>query len=262
MQSKSIDVGFIWGAIRNSEQEHIAIILRDKAKVLISFGSCSVMGGIPGLANLSDREEIFNLVYKETPSTINPDSVTPLTKVEINGNELTLPKFYNTVKPLNQVVDVDYYVNGCPPPVELIETAVEAIVTNNLPPKGSRIGAAKALCDVCPRERKEETIKEIKRIHEGIPDPEKCFLDDGYICMGPATRGDCEARCIQVNMPCRGCQGGLENIPDQGAKMISALGSLVEDVHLVHDFDDAVGTFYMYSLPASLIKRKNIRKED
>ena len=96
---------------------------------------------------------------------------------------------------------------------------------------------------------------------------EKCLLEQGIICLGPATRGGCDARCLDANMPCTGCGGPTPNSPDQGAKMISALASILgidgeekmdeEAVQkLIDDVRDMVGTFYKYTLPTSLIKRR------
>ena len=136
MPDKYIDICFFNGSVRNEEQEHMAKLLRQKSKTLVAFGSCAQEGCIPGLANLHDRKEIFKKVYLETKSTINPSRVLPKTKTEVKEGLLKLPEFYDTVKTLDQTVEVDYYLPGCPPPVKLIANAVEAIAKNALPPKG------------------------------------------------------------------------------------------------------------------------------
>jgi F420-non-reducing hydrogenase small subunit len=267
MPDKSIDVCFFNGAIRTSENEHMAKLLRKKAKIMVAFGSCACNGGIPGLANLSNREEIFDVVYKNNPSTENPDKIVPRTSSKVKEGELTLPEFYDTVKTLDQVVGVDYYLPGCPPPVELIIEAVDAIAKNKLPPKGSILAPQKAVCDECPFEKSDKKIKEIKRVYEVDKLEEKCFLEQGIICMGPATRGGCGARCIKANMPCTGCGGPTPNAPEQGGRMISALASILgieneekmseEEVQkLIDQIVDPVGTFYKYTLPASIINRR------
>ncbi len=77
MPDKSITVSFYNGAIRNSENEHVAKVLREKSVVMIAFGSCACYGGTPGLANVTNKKEIFETVYKKTESTDNPNFVTP-----------------------------------------------------------------------------------------------------------------------------------------------------------------------------------------
>ena len=59
MPDKSITVSFYNGAIRNSENEHIAKLLRQKSVLMISFGSCACYGGTPGLANVTNRDVII-----------------------------------------------------------------------------------------------------------------------------------------------------------------------------------------------------------
>ncbi|KPV62435.1 MAG: F420-non-reducing hydrogenase iron-sulfur subunit G [Candidatus Bathyarchaeota archaeon BA1] len=270
MPDKSIDVCFFNGSIRTEEQEHIAKLLRKKSKVLVAFGSCAHQGGIPGLANVANKKEVFDRAYLQSPSTPNPNAVTPQTSVKVKEGTLTLPEFYDTVKTLDQTVDVDYYLPGCPPPSKQVAKAVEAIAKNELPPKGSVIGPLKSICDECPRKKEQKKISKIYRVYEITPEPEKCLLEQGIICMGPATRGGCEAQCISADMPCTGCGGPCPNEVEQGAAMISALSSLlgVEEEKektynpeiLIAQIKDPLGTFYWYSLPASLLRRRVMKE--
>jgi F420-non-reducing hydrogenase small subunit len=268
MPDKYIDICFFNGSVRSEEQEHMAKLLRQKSKTLVAFGSCAQEGCVPGLANLNDRKEIFDKVYLESKSVANPKKLVPKTETEVKEGVLKLPKFYDTVKTLDQTVEVDYYLPGCPPPVKLIANAVEAIATNKLPPKGSVLAPLKSVCDECPRKKNDKKISKIYRVHEKIPEPEKCLLEQGIICMGPATRSGCGAQCLDVDMPCTGCGGPCPNSPEQGAAMISAIASILgleneaehytqEDVdNLMSQIKDPLGTFYMFSLPSSILRRK------
>lgn len=272
MPDKYIDVCFFNGSIRNSEQEHFAKLLRSKSKTLVAFGSCAQEGCIPGLANLHDAKEIFEKVYLKSKSISNPQGLKPQTSFKAKEGELKLPEFYDTVKTLDQTVDVDYYLPGCPPPVKLVLNAVDAIANNKLPPKGSVLAPLRSVCDECPRKKENKRISKIYRVHEKTPEPERCLLEQGIICIGPATRSGCGAQCLNVDMPCTGCGGPCPNSPEQGAAMLSALASIMgleteqdhyseEDVNrLMDQIKDPVGTFYMYSLPSSLLRRKVIKK--
>jgi F420-non-reducing hydrogenase small subunit len=260
MPDKSIDACFFNGAIRNSENEKMAQLLRQKSKILVAFGSCACDGCVKGLANLWDKDTIFERAYSETPSTENPNAVTPQTEVKVKEGELELPEFYDTVKTLPQTVDVDYTLSGCPPPIPCILQAFEAILTGNLPPKGSSFLPDKSICDECPREKKDRKLSEIKRIYEIDDDFETCFLDQGVICMGPATRAGCGAQCPKVNIPCTGCDGPGPRVIDQGAAAISALASIATDPDVVNQAVDPIGTFYKYSLANSILRRKVMKK--
>jgi F420-non-reducing hydrogenase small subunit len=262
MPDKGIDVCFFNGAIQTSENEHMAKLLREKSKILIAFGACANDGGIPALANTTSKEEIFKRVYQETPTTDNPKDAIPQTKVQVKEGVLSIPEFYNTVRTLDQTVDVDYFVPGCPPVGEQVTAVMNDILGGKLPPKGSVIGASdKSLCDECKRVKGDRKIKKIVRTYEIVPDTEKCLLDQGIICMGPATRGGCGAQCISANMPCRGCYGAVPGVLDQGAKMLSALSSNFdaeseeEIERIASGVLDPIGTFYRYTLARSLLRR-------
>jgi F420-non-reducing hydrogenase small subunit len=262
MPNKSINVCLFNGAIRTSENEHVAKLLRTKSKILVAFGSCACEGCIPSLANLKRREDILNRVYKETPTTNNPSNIFPQTRFKAPEGELELPVFYDQVKTLAQVVDVDYFIPGCPPVGEQVWAGIQTLISGKLPPKGSFIGCNdKNLCDECPREREEKKIKKIYRTYEIIPDGEKCLLEQGILCMGPATRGGCGAQCIKVNMPCVGCYGPPPEVKDQGAEMLSALASIIdaeneeEAEKILKDIVDPAGIFYMFSMASSILRR-------
>ncbi len=267
MPDGSIAAAFINGGIRMSEQEEMAHLLRRKSQLVVAHGACAHLGGIPGLANFWNKETIFRTVYHTTVSTANPDGVEPQTESVLDGKTLTLPEFWDTVYPLNAVINVDYYLPGCAPHRDLIMKAITAILEGKLPPKGSVLAPNTSCCDECSRNKTKPeklVIKEIKRPYEVIFDPEKCFLAQGLICMGPATRGGCGERCIEGNMPCRGCMGPTDQVHDQGAKFLSALASILdtndekEIERIVGSIDDPAGTFYRFSLPSSFLRRKRM----
>ena len=261
------DVTFFNGAIRNSENEHMANLLRKKSKTLVAFGSCSHMGGIPGLANFWDRKTIFNAVYHDNPSLANPEGTEPQTEHAVPEGTLDIPTLYDTVKTLAQTVDVDYFLPGCPPNPEQIAVVIGAVASGNLPPRKSVVGASdRAMCEECPRKKKELKFKEFKRRHLVHPDPEICFMEQGIVCVGAATRAGCGWRCIGSNMPCRGCYGPMPKVHDQGAKMLSAIAAVIdsndpEEIERILDtMPDPAGYFYRFALPLSMLHRKQMTK--
>ena len=272
MKDGEIAVSFINGSVRLEEQEEMVKLLRQKSGLVVAFGACAHLGGIPGLGNFWNKDTIFQRVYKEVPTVDNPKGTFPQEKTKVNEGELTLPEFYDTVKTLAQTIDVDYYLPGCPPPPDLIMNAVMAILKGELPEKGAVLAPNKALCDTCPRaETKPEklSITEIKRPWQIKMDPDKCFLAQGVICMGPATRTGCGETCIRANQPCRGCFGPVDGVVDQGAKVLSMVASILglegeekmteEEVKkLVDDVVDPAGTFYRFGLAASLLGRRRM----
>ncbi len=265
MPDGHIDITLYNGAIRNSENQHIAMLLRQKSKIMVAYGSCAHMGGIPGLANFTTKKDLFTRVYETSESTNNPDKVKPEPITKIPEGELEIPVFYNDVVPLDQAVCIDYYIPGCPPQSERLLEVFNAIVEGKeLPQKKSVIGALeKTQCDECPRDKTDKkTIKKFYRPWEIEDDGKTCFLEQGVICMGPATRGGCGVRCIEGNAPCRGCYGPPADAPDPGSKMMSAIATMIdsndpEEIEkIIEGIEDPAGTFYRFSLPDSIIRRK------
>jgi F420-non-reducing hydrogenase small subunit len=232
MADGEIAVSFINGAVRLSEQEEWVELLRLKSNLVVAFGSCAHLGGIPGLGNVADRELIFQRKYTTVPTVENAEKTLPRVAVRVDGYELDLPSFYDTVKTLDQAIDVDYYLPGCPPPSNLVWDAVMAILEGKLPEKGAVLAPNKALCDTCPRNEtkpEELVIQAFKRVATSTPDPEECFLAQGVV--------------------------------DQGAKILSAIASIVdltdpgEIEKAMEAIEDPLGTFYRFSLPGSLLGR-------
>ncbi len=261
----SIAATFLNGAIRTSEHEEMARLLRRKSRILVAYGSCAHQGGIPALANQFDREEILRFVYEDSPSTANEAGARPATEHRENGCVARLPEFRNLVRALDQVVPVDYYVPGCPPTTKLLREAVEGLLAGTLPERGSVLAPDVAVCDACPRKDSKPTDlahTEFVRPHRTLIDPATCLLAQGIVCLGPATRGGCEARCIGGNMPCTGCFGPTSRVRDQGAKALSFIASSMapkDDASISSALDgipDPVGTFYRYGLARSLLRRK------
>jgi F420-non-reducing hydrogenase small subunit len=265
MADGSIFATLLNGAIRSSEQEAMARLLRRKSQYLIAYGACAHLGGIPSLANQFSREQILKFNYEDAPSVVNEAKTRPQLMFEEDGRRPHLPELHNVVRSLDQVVEVDFYIPGCPPTPNLTEAAFDALLSGRVPPKGAVLAPDIALCDECARKATKPAdiaFTEFKRPHQKLLDPEKCFLAQGVVCMGPATRSGCGAQCTGGNMPCTGCFGPTSRVHDQGAKILSSLCANVgpkdeAGIRQVLDgIPDPVGTFYRYGLASSLLRRK------
>lgn len=261
MPDGSIDVALFSGNVRNSEHEHIAKVLRQKSKVMIAFGICASCGGIKGLVNLHTTDELLDKAYINSFSTDNPEKILPQTSVVVDGKyELTLPTLMDA-RPLDEVVKVDYYVGGCPPYHEHIGKAFTALLSGQLPPPGSWITMGKAVCEVCDRNpvlqgKPKKLATTVKRTIEGTPTEGACLLEEGYLCLGPVTQGDCGSKCPAANIPCRGCGGPIPGVKDFGLRAISAIASMLDKEELVDQIPDPVHLFYRYTLPGSFLGKR------
>ncbi len=282
MEDGSITVCMINGAIRNSENEHMARLLRQKSTIVVSYGSCACFGGTPALANLvpGGKDEILKYVYETTPSSAafqnkyhSDKASIPQTKTTVPEGDLTLPTLYDTVYSLDQIIDVDYYIPGCPPLQESISHLLKAVadlVYNGiaLPPKGTMVGVtSKTLCEECPRKKEYKRITEVKEPYEVDTNNDKCLVDLGILCLGASTMGGCGAVCTKVGQPCRGCYGPSPDVQELGSSAFTAIASLfpvkdndpfmgedeIDDI--MDQIKDPLGYFYAFSMSKSLIKR-------
>jgi F420-non-reducing hydrogenase small subunit len=265
MPDESILLTLFNGAIRNEENEHLAHLLRKKSKILVAFGSCACEGCIPALANLSNVKEIYDIVYS-TVSTENPDGIIPQPNYSVPEGELHIPGMYPMVRTLDQVVPVDYYMPGCPPESHQIAAVIDLVIQvlegkAELPPSGSVIGAGPStVCDDCPRKRNIKKIKKFERIQNVMIDPELCLLEQGVFCSGPATRNGCEAKCPSAGSPCIGCYGPAEGSLDYGARLLTAIASVIDSndpaeiENILDGIPDPAGMLYRFNLAGSLLR--------
>ncbi|MHA1134948.1 MAG: F420-nonreducing hydrogenase [Candidatus Thorarchaeota archaeon] len=246
---KSIAVGLYEGVARTEEDVHLLKIMREKCQTLIAFGTCSCFGGIPGLANFSDIEECLDVKFRENNT--------------VTGGEVpseNLPKIEPVVVPNNTIVDFDIYLPGCPPTSKLILTAITALL------EGKPIELEPhTVCHYCSREKKETPVEKILRPYEGIADPDRCLLEQGYICVGSATWGLCEGQCVNMGATCRGCFGPPPPImQDQGANAISMMGTYapLTPEELKEQVLDPLGLFNRFTYTTSHLGSIRIKREE
>jgi F420-non-reducing hydrogenase small subunit len=265
MQDGEILLTLFNGAIRTSENEHLAHLLRRKSKLLVAFGSCACEGSMPALANLASKDDLFDTVYG-TLTTENPENIRPQPCVQVPEGELTIPFFYPVVRTLEQVVPVDYYIPGCPPESHQVAAVIDTILAvlqgkAELPPTGAVLGAGSStVCEECPRERDVKKIRQFHRIQEVEVDPHLCLLEQGIVCSGPATRSGCGALCPSAGTFCIGCYGPAEGTLDYGARLMSAIASVIDSTDpkeidaILDGIPDPAGTFYRFNLAGSLLR--------
>ncbi|MFX1474152.1 MAG: F420-nonreducing hydrogenase [Promethearchaeota archaeon] len=243
----NIDVALVEGSVRTDHDQEMAKEMRRKAKFLIAFGSCSAFGGVNGLANTFDSQAGVKYVYYETRSM---------------GEQRQVPSEHvPTILPenlrLSDVVKVDFIIPGCPPFPDEIAKVLGALLAGETPSLST-----KSVCDECPLEQLTAAPTQLRRIYE-IPEPNKCLLSQGFICMGPATRAGCKAECPSRGIPCTGCRGPAETVWDQGVAMLDALAALEEKELAEFKLPRITSTFAKYTYASSELDkiRKRVKQK-
>ncbi len=186
-----VDIAIVSGSIRNEENKERLEELRNKSKTLIAYGTCACYGGITGMADLFNPEEVTSRTYSDNPSTESADVPSEV-----------VPKLLPIVHPAGDYAEVDYYIPGCPPKEKLTGDILVPLINGEAPdvPK-------KSVCADCERWMDHVEFDKIHRRVEGDPDARQCFLSQGYICLGSVTLGRCGALCTQAGVQCHGCGG-------------------------------------------------------
>lgn len=131
------DVGIISGGLRNEEHVEVARAFRKSCNTIIALGTCATHGGIPALANTYTNQEILERYYG-TETTDRPAAFP----------HENLPALLDTCQALDEEIDVDIYMPGCPPHPDHIFNALVALVEGRPPALPE-----KSVCDTCPTRR-------------------------------------------------------------------------------------------------------------
>ncbi len=114
-------VGLIEGGCCNEENVRVLQEFREHCDVLVSVGECAIMGGLPAMRNLVPLKECFDEAYLNGVTVVNPSKKIP--------NDPELPLILDKVYPAHEVVKIDYFLPGCPPPADAIWEALVALLT-------------------------------------------------------------------------------------------------------------------------------------
>ncbi|MGF1583211.1 MAG: oxidoreductase [Gemmataceae bacterium] len=119
-----VDICLIEGAVCNEDNFEVVRHIRERTKYLISFGDCAVTGNVTALRNtLPGAEPCLKRSYLEL-ATLQP---------EFPSDPGVLPPLLERVQPVHEVVEVDFYLPGCPPPADRIRAVMEALAAGREP---------------------------------------------------------------------------------------------------------------------------------
>ena len=199
---KDILVGFIEGVARTKKDTENAKLMRQKCAIIVALGACSCYGSVAGLANLFDKEELVKRKFTETESITDKEPKEPTKNV---------PGFEDFIVNVDDIVDVDVFIPGCPPTTNNIVAAISFLFT--LVGEGpSTLDKKGCVCNTCK-------LKE-----------DGCFLDENILCYGAITASGCDLMCPNNGDICYGCFKSTD-IP--GEKVIQLREILFSTVDLL-----------------------------
>jgi F420-non-reducing hydrogenase small subunit len=215
------DVGIVSGGVANEEHMEVLLEMRKKCKILIALGTCATHGGLPALLNSWGMKDGMEDYYSTA------------TTEECEVPKDVVPQPLDRVYALDEKVEIDMILPGCPPNPALIAEVLTALLEGRDPAIPT-----KSVCDTCPTRREGKGgVSKVRRFLQNAQyDPEepidemRCLLEQGLMCMGPVTAAGCASgrgapSCISARVPCRGCFGPVRREGNQMLDMMNALAS-------------------------------------
>ena len=183
---KSVDVGFLEGFCRTKQDIHNAELMRRKCKIIVAMGSCAVLGGCPGLANLFSIEELTSRKFIDH-EFVDDQSQIPNQHV---------PAFLDAIPDLHEVVPVDVDLPGCPPKSGNLVGAISYL----LGAVETEVDTSRNMCDVCPLTT--------------------CLLEEDQLCYGPITAVGTPIGKLALGAPVLGEFGLTKNVHTEKVKKL------------------------------------------
>ncbi|MFX0097710.1 MAG: F420-nonreducing hydrogenase [Candidatus Hodarchaeota archaeon] len=247
MDSKTIsetDIILVEGGIRNQDDIKLLKGARDNSETLVSLGTCATYGGVPGIGTAFPTLDLIRRAIGD------------------RNEFMEVPTLSRRLSPIDTVVEVDYYLPGCPPPSELIGKFLTSIIAGQSPTRVSL-----PVCAECERKVKEDYSTKILRLVNRRPDPNECLLSQGYICLGSVSRGGCGAQCTNAGHPCFGCRGPSDRV------LLDPLHGIIEDLinrishfagtpreEIEKQLFDFIHFFYGFTMASQTLRKKWVER--
>jgi sulfhydrogenase subunit delta len=162
-----LDIALIEGSVSTEREIEEVKDIRKRSKIVVAFGSCATLGGIQARFNDDEWEEGLKDVYGD----VEMSHVTAVRS-----------------KPIDEYIDVDFYLPGCPVGKEQFLNFFTRAIQGSPPEKYPY-----SVCVTCKYNENE------------------CLLLKGIPCLGPLTADGCGSICPNHNVPCYGCWGLTED---------------------------------------------------
>lgn len=241
------EVGLVEGAVRSEHDRQALLAMRESVDTLIAFGSCAAFGGPSGLGWLYPQQEVMAAAF-DGPPTSSGEGLPP-------GDP---PRLEASVVPIDEVVEVDLYLPGCPPHPYFIAACVKKLLTGSAPELSD-----KPVCSACDRKMVKRSGVALARGAVTAAEADICFLSQGVVCLGSVSLNRCLAPCPSVGVACTGCAGPsldllVEPHLDQRRQVSRRMHLLtgIERTEVEAYFEEDAKTMYAYALASPVVHAK------
>jgi len=123
---ENVDVCLIEGAICNEDNLELLHKIRQRTKVLVSFGDCAVTANVPAIRNQLGLDNAENVLQRAYIENAQHNQCIP-------KEDGIVPPLLERVMPVHEVVHVEHFLPGCPPPADRIKTLVGQLLGGEAP---------------------------------------------------------------------------------------------------------------------------------
>jgi len=116
-----VDVCLVEGAVASEEDLARIRAVRERTRILVSFGDCAVTSNVPGMRNPIGIGPLLSRAYLENV-TLAPQIPSQV-----------VPRLLPAAMPVHAAVEVDVFLPGCPPSADLIYEALDALLAGRRP---------------------------------------------------------------------------------------------------------------------------------
>lgn len=123
-----VDLTLVEGAVSTHEDAEKAKLIRARSKMVISLGDCAVTGNVPAMRNAFEVSALFERAYIE-----NAEYPETAEERRLKLPVIDVPVHERIARPLHEVIQVDLFVPGCPPPADAIWMVLTEILAGRIP---------------------------------------------------------------------------------------------------------------------------------
>jgi NAD-reducing hydrogenase small subunit len=118
---ENVDVTLVEGAVSNDDGEEKIRLMRERTRILVSFGDCAVTANVPAMRNQFKLEDVLKRGYVENAT------------FQVDIPEMGIPHLLKRARPVHEFVDVDVFLPGCPPPPQAILFTITELLAGRIP---------------------------------------------------------------------------------------------------------------------------------
>lgn len=123
------DVTLVEGAVSSETDRENILIIRERSKILVSFGDCAITANVPAMRNRFPVADVLQRAYLE--NTDNPAATS-------HSPDQGVPRLCRLARPVHEFVPVDIFLPGCPPPAEAILHLLSELLAGRIPDMRNR----------------------------------------------------------------------------------------------------------------------------